>query len=153
MIPKFNDDFLSAETDLNRNVMNEGETPSNFIVSTNYEKRQAARSSKYDSVEFTGSSANFLDPIEDEDLLSGVTKPTVQGYYDTGYDGTPNFYNPSEDKVSTMATPPREQSLGKMPKEAYGKPAFFENSFDLGVASVILIAIVVLEIIGLVAIF
>ena len=153
MLARYDDMFDTLATDVDRNVMNEGEKPSDFVVTTNYEKRAEARSSRYDSAKFTDTSAKFWDPIEDEDLLSGVTKPTVLGYYDTDYDGTPNYYNPSLDKVSSRATPNEPMAIGKMPKEAYGKPEFFENSFDLGIASIILVAIVILEIICLVGIF
>ncbi|MBQ1894745.1 MAG: hypothetical protein II167_03530 [Clostridiales bacterium] len=153
MIPQYDDMFDTAATDIDRNVMNREENPVGLVVSSE-DRRAEARSSRYDSIEFTDSSAAFFEPIEDEELLAGKVKPTVTAYYDTGYDGTPNVYNPSDDKLGErVKLRNNEPAVGKLPPEAYGKPDFFRNSFDLGIASVILIAVVILEIIGLIALF
>ncbi len=153
MIPQYDDIFDTAATDIDRNVMNQEETPAGFAMSSDGARRTRTRSSRYDSVEFTDTSADFYRPIEDEDVISGKVKPTVVGYYDTDYDGSPNIYNPSEDTFgASVRLNNSEPVVGKLPREAYGKPEFFLNTFDLAIASVILIAVIVLEIIGLIAI-
>lgn len=151
MIPQYDDMFDTEATNIDRNVMNRGEAPAGFVVSSDDQRRAQARSSRYDSVEFTDSSANFYQPFEDQELLSGQVKPTVTGYYDTGYNGQPQVYDPSEDTFGEHVRLKNPgPSVGKIPREAYGKPGFFRNTFDLLIASMILMSVIMLEIIGLI---
>lgn len=157
MIPQydFDNSYDVDKTSLDRNVLNTRDMndKTGFVVKTDEAKRAAARSSRYESVEFTDESVDFIDPFEDEELLNGKVKPTVAGYYDTGYDGSPNVYNPSEDKMmgkgSVSFHKDQQNNPEPMPKEAYGSPDFFKNPVDLTIASIALAIVVVLEIIGL----
>lgn len=154
MIPKydFDNSYDIDNTSLDRNVLNTTDMneATGFVVKTDEAKRAAARSSRYDSVEFTDRSVDFTNPFEDEELLSGRVKPTVAGYYNTGYNGMPNVYNPTEDKLTgkgVVSLGKKEKNTEPLPKEAYGSPAFFKNPVDLTIASVALGILVVVELI------
>ena len=155
MIPKydFDNSYDVDNTSLDRNVLNTKDMreDTGFIVKTDEAKRAAARSSRYDSVEFTNGSVDFTEPFEDEELLSGRVKPTVAGYYNTGYNGSPNVYNPTEDKLTgkgvVSLNAKKETNAEPLPKEAFGSPAFFKNPIDLTIASVALGILVVVELI------
>ena len=159
MIPKydFDNSYDRQQTDIDRNVMNSTDAAekAGVIIVTDQNKRADARSSRYSSVEFTDDSARFYEPIEDEDLLSGNVKPTVAGYYDTGYSGVPNVYDPSTDKMTGIGVIREENNvdIGKLPKDAYGTPEFFKDPFTLTVSILALASVVILEIIAMVAIF
>ncbi len=157
MIPKydFDNSYDRQQTDINRNVLNSTDAAerAGVIIVTDQNKRADARSSRYSSVEFTDESARFYEPIEDEELLSGNVKPTVAGYYDTGYSGVPNVYDPSSDKLTGIGViKEAEASIGKLPKEAYATPEFFKDPVTLTVAILTLASVAVLEIIALIAI-
>ena len=74
MIPKydFDNSYDVDNTSLDRNVLNTKDMreDTGFIVKTDEAKRAAARSSRYDSVEFTNGSVDFTEPFEDEELLN-----------------------------------------------------------------------------------
>lgn len=154
MIPKydFDNSYDIDQTSLDRNVLNTKDMneKTGFIVKTDEAKRAAARSSRYESVEFTERSVDFTEPFEDEELLSGRVKPTVAGYYNTGYDGSPNVYNPTHDKMTgrgNVSFAKKEASSEPLPKEAYGSPEFFKNPVDLTIACVALAVFVIVELI------
>ncbi|MBO4637809.1 MAG: hypothetical protein J5685_11760 [Clostridiales bacterium] len=160
MIPQreFDNLYDTAATDENRNVMNreEGRTGPDLVVNSNYQNRASRRSSRYDSVEFTETSASYMDPLEDEDLLSGNTTPTVVGYYDGLEDYESRVYDPMNDMVIGRVPSPdtvKTPDLGKLPKSAFGLPDFFKNPVDLFVSCILLAGVIILEIIGLVALF
>ena len=104
MIPKydFDNSYDRQQTDIDRKVMNKTDAAerAGVVIITDQNRRADARSSRYGSVEFTGDSAAFYGPIEDEELLAGKVKPSVAGYYDTGYSGVPNVYDPALDKTT-----------------------------------------------------
>lgn len=152
MIPKydFDNSYDVDNTSLDRNVLNQRDIneQTGFVVKTDEAKRAAARSSRYESVEFTDESVDFTETFEDEELLSGRVKPTVAGYYNTGYNGVPNVYNPTEDKMTgkgQVSFDKKEASSEPLPKEAYGSPAFFKNPVDLTIASIALGIFIVVE--------
>lgn len=152
MIPQydFDNSFDNEQTSLNRNVLNQKEMneKTGFVVRTDEARRAAARSSRYDSVEFTEESVDFIEPFEDEELISGNVKPSVAGYYNTGYDGAPNVYNPSQDKMigkGSVSFEKAEPSADPLPREAYGSPEFFKNPVDLTIANIALGVFVILE--------
>ena len=157
MIPKydFDNSYDRQQTDIDRKVMNKTDAAERAGVVIITDQRADAGSSRYGSVEFTDESAKFLEPLEDEDLISGKVKPTVAGYYDTGYSGVPNVYDPSEDKTTGIGVirEPAAVDLGKLPKDAYGLPDFFKNPVDLTISIVALSALIIIEIIGLIAVF
>lgn len=160
MIPQreFDNMYDTAATDENRNVLNreEGRTGPDLVVSTNYENRAARRSARYDSVEFTDTSASYMEPLEDEELLSGKSEPTVVGYYDGLGDYESRVYDPMNDTyIGTVPSPDKVNvpDLGKLPKQAFGLPDFFKNPVDLFVSCILLAGIIILEIIGLIAVF
>ena len=160
MIPQreFDNLYDSAATDENRNVMNRDDRRPgpDLIVSPNYENRAERRSSRYDSVEFTDTSASYMEPLEDEELLAGKSTPTVVGYYDGLGDYESRVYDPMNDTVIGKVPSPdtiRRVDVGKLPKTAFGLPEFFKNPVDLFVSCVLLIGIIILEIIGLIALF
>ncbi len=111
------------------------------------------------SVEFTGESSSFMEPLEDLDLISGRTRPTVVG---TGMEVPVDFskdhkiYDPSLDRTTGFG----QVELGdvnrktgeKFTKESFGLPDFYTNPVDLIIASVILVAVITIEIIGIIAI-
>ncbi len=159
MIPKydFDNSYDRQQTDIDRNVLNSTDAAerAGVIIVTDQNKRADARSSRYGSVEFTDDSARFYEPIEDEDLLAGNVKPTVAGYYDTGYSGVPNVYDPSCDKLTGIGVIRDDSNvdIGKLPKDAYGTPDFFKDPVTLTVSVLALASVVILEIIALIAIF
>lgn len=159
MIPKydFDNSYDRQQTDIDRKVMNKTDAAerAGVVIITDQNRRADARSSRYGSVEFTGDSAAFYGPIEDEELLAGKVKPSVAGYYDTGYSGVPNVYDPALDKTTGIGVirEPEKVDLGKIPDEAYGLPEFFKNPIDLAIAIVALSALIIIEIIGLIAVF
>ncbi|SEW07613.1 hypothetical protein SAMN05216413_1103 [Ruminococcaceae bacterium KH2T8] len=159
MIPKydFDNSYDRQQTDIDRKVMNKTDAAerAGVVIITDQNRRAGARSSRYGSVEFTDDSARFLEPLEDEDLISGKVKPTVAGYYDTGYSGVPNVYDPSADRTTGIGNinEPKAIDLGKLPKDAYGLPDFFKNPVDLTISIVALSALIIIEIIGLIAVF
>ena len=158
MIPQYNfeNSYDKMSTDPDRNVLNTSQMKeeTGFVISTQDNTRYDKRSSDYGSVEFTDGSASYVEPFEDEELLSGKVKPTVAGYYDTGYDGQPNIYDPSNDSLAAQSRyiDPVKNDIGKMPKEAYGMPELFKDPVSLLVGSVIAGAIIIIEIIALVII-
>ena len=158
MIPKydFDNSYDRQQTDIDRNVLNSTDAAekAGVIIVTDQNKRADARSSRYSSVEFTDDSARFYEPIEDEDLLAGNVKPTVAGYYDTGYSGVPNVYDPSSDKLTGVGVirDTFGADIGKLPKDAYGTPDFFKDPVTLTVSIMALASVIVLEIIALIAI-
>ncbi len=159
MIPKydFDNSYDRQQTDIDRNVLNSTDAAekAGVIIVTDQSKRADARSSRYSSVEFTDDSARFYEPIEDEDLIAGNVKPTVAGYYDTGYSGEPNVYDPSCDKLTGVGVikDQSDNSIGKLPKDAYGTPDFFKDPITLTLSIMALASVAVLEIIALIAIF
>ena len=159
MIPKydFDNSYDRQQTDIDRKVMNKTDAAerAGVVIITDQNRRADARSSRYGSVEFTDESVAFLEPIEDEDLLTGKVKPTVAGYYDTGYSGVPNIYDPSEDRTSGIGVIKQTEKIdmGKLPSDAYGLPDFFKNPVDLTISIIALSALIIIEIIGLIAVF
>jgi len=159
MIPKydFDNSYDRQQTDIDRKVMNKTDAAerAGVVIVTDQHRRADARSSRYGSVEFTDDSAEFYEPIEDEELLSGKVKPTIAGYYDTGYSGIPNVYDPSLDKTTGIGVIKNEvnNDIGKLPKDAYGIPDFFKNPVDLIISIIALSAFIIIEIIGLIALF
>ena len=156
MIPQydFDNSYDKEQTSLDRNVLNTRDMSesSGFVIKTDESKRAQARSSHYDSVEFTDNSVDFTEPFEDEELLNGKVKPSVAGYYNTGYDGAPNVYNPSQDKMigrGNVSFDKAEASNEPLPREAFGSPEFFKNPVDLTIANIALGIFVVLELIVL----
>ena len=161
MIPKydFDNSYDRQQTDIDRNVLNSTDAAEKacVIIVTDQSKRADARSSRYSSVEFTDDSARFYEPIEDEDLIAGNVKPTVAGYYDTGYSGEPNVYDPSKDHTGDVkpATDSfdRTSQMGVLTKDSFATPEFFRNPVDLAIGCVVFGLVIILEIIGLIIVF
>ncbi len=160
MIPQYDFDRLydSASTDQDRNVMNQGEMPDDtgFVMSMGNGPKTKQRIGRYDRVEFTDGSADYMTPLEDEDLLSGRVTPSVAGYYDTASEYDPKVYDPMNDTVIGEFTDPSVLTpgdIGKIPKDAFGHPDFFKDPVTLTIASAVLAAVIVLEIIVLFALF
>ncbi len=146
------------DIDPERNVLNtkDPDNTTGFVIKTDDEKRKIMRSGGYESVEFTDSSLTYGDPFEDEALLSGQVKPEVSAVYDTGYDGKPNFYDPSKDYVEAIPSVDsfdRTSEMGALTKESFSTPEFFNNPVDLIIGSVICGLIIVLEIVGMIIVF
>ncbi|MCR5592936.1 MAG: hypothetical protein K6F79_04210 [Saccharofermentans sp.] len=145
------------DMDPDRNVLNtrEPDDKNGFIIKTDENKRKLMRSSRYESVEFTDTSLDYAGTFEDEALISGQVRPEVTAHYNTGYDGKPNVYDPSRDSVIPMVSSDsfdRTSTMGALTKESFSLPRFFTNPVDLIIGSVILTALIVLEIIGLIVI-
>lgn len=65
----------------NRNVLNTKEIPEYLKLNTHFreERGDLKNYEKYDSLEFSEKSFNFMAPEEDEEILSGKVKPIVKG--------------------------------------------------------------------------
>jgi len=151
---------MSAAYDMNpdREVLNKPDISDreDLIVKTDENKRRIARSSRYESVEFTDESVDFSQPFEDEALISGQVKPTVSAVYDTGYDGKPNFYDPDKEYEEICYTGDsfdRTQDMGPLQSESYATPEFFKNPVDLIIGSAVAFLVIVLEIIAFFIVF
>lgn len=143
------------DMDPNRKVLNTSDLSDreDFIIKTDEQKRKLARSSRYESVEFTDDSIDFSKPFEDEALLSGNVKPTVSAVYDTGYDGKPNIYNPSKELVKENRHSDsfdRTKEMGPLTGESFSTPNFFKDRTDMTIGCIIFGLIILLEIIALV---
>ena len=148
----------SYDMDPERNVLNtkDPDDKTGFVIKTDEEKRKIMRSGRYESVEFTETSLAYGDPFEDEALISGQVKPSVTAVYDTGYDGKPNVYDPSKDRVKEVNNTDsfdRTEQMGILSKESFATPHFFSNPVDLTIGCVIFGLVIVLEIIGLIIVF
>ncbi|MBQ4271294.1 MAG: hypothetical protein II718_05670 [Clostridiales bacterium] len=162
MIPQYNFDnsYDKLSTDIDRKVLNTGpmNEKTGFVIRTEEDKRADARSGRYSSVEFTDESVSYVEPFEDEELLSGKVTPTVAGYYDTGYDGRPKVYDPSSDNLEALSLnrsrdiDPIRKDIGKIPKEAYGTPELFKDPLSLVIGCVIASLLIIVEIIALIVI-
>ena len=165
MIPKyeFDNSFDNSTIDPDRNVLNTKDVDDKvgLVIKTDKTARDEARSSHYDSVEFTDSSLNFNETFEDEDLISGKVKPTVVAHYENGCDGNSNIYDPFDDKLlgkgrvdiyddTQGGTQKMYGGEPDIPKEAYGTSDFMKSKTDLLIASIALGTVVVLEIIILI---
>lgn len=64
-----------------RKVINTEDTPEYINLATHYSTSSSKvrpTSDKIESIKFTDNSINFIEPIEDEELLSGKVKPVVR---------------------------------------------------------------------------
>ena len=147
------------DMDPERNVLNTQDPDENtgFVIKTDEQKRKLMRSARYESVEFTETSISYNEPYEDEAVISGQVKPEVTAVYDTGYDGTPNVYDPSKDHTSDVKPTgdsfDRTSQMGVLTKDSFGTPEFFRNPVDLAIGCVIFGLVIILEIIGLIIVF
>ena len=155
-------DSESLNTD--RNVLNKSDSSVEGLIfhsgGSALKKNQTSVSDGgISSIEFTDSSSTFYEPLEDMDLLTGKTKPTVVG---TGisepvdYSAEHKIYDPSVDATTGIGhidfDSTNRKTDHKFTKESFGLPNFYTNPVDLIIASLILILVIVIEIIGLVAI-
>lgn len=112
----------------------------------------------FSGVEFTDASTTFYEPLEDLDLISGRTKPSVVGSLNEpkDYSLEHKIYDPSKDATTGFGyvnlNSMNEKTGDKFTKESFGLPDFYTNPIDLIIASLILLALIVIEIIGLIAI-
>lgn len=146
------------DMDPDRKVLNTSDLSEkeDFVIKTDEQKRKIARSSRYESVEFTDESIDFSKPFEDEALLNGLVKPTVSAVYDTGYDGRPNIYDPAKDLGKTLNHTDsfdKTSQMGPLTGASFSTPKFFKSKVDMIIGCVILSLIIVLEIIALVFLF
>lgn len=141
--------------DPDRKVLNTSDLSEkeDFVIKTDEQKRKLARSSRYESVEFTDESIDFSQPFEDEDLISGLVRPTVSAVYDTGYDGKPNVYDPSKDEVKHMNHSDsfdKTSQMGPLTGASFSTPNFFKSKTDMIIGCVLALLIIILEVIALV---
>lgn len=68
---------LQVRTKADRPVMNASDTPEYVNLATHFNQRQKKQIDTYESLQFTENSTSYVDPFEDEALLSGEVKPVV----------------------------------------------------------------------------
>jgi len=146
------------DMDPDRKVLNTSDLSEkeDFVIKTDEQKRKLARSSRYESVEFTDESIDYSGAFEDEALINGLVKPTVSAVYDTGYDGKPNVYDPSKDFVKETSHSDsfdRTSQMGPLSNDSFSTPNFFRSSTDMIIGCVIAGLVIVLELIALVILF
>ena len=150
---------LQVKTDANRPVLNTQDTPEYINLATHYQERKA-REEGYESLQFTDDSLTYLPPLEDEDLLNGNVKPISRsGISNSTVVNTTSegYVPPYRDIPGTYATVGDPVFYKEKRSDRYVLVPIslipFYNPIVLALASLILVLLIVVEVLGVIYVF
>ena len=134
-----------------RRVLNTDDVPEYVKVTTHYQAKDSQQN-RLDSLKFTDQSIDFNSPIEDDQILSmpnyQVPRNKPASVFDDPFAVAPGS---SEQMRSTTSEPTVVYVKDK--HSSISGPAFFRDITTLTILSLLLFVVIVLEIVGLIALF